>query len=80
MRLHILEKSSLKRPFLIGGTATGLCVSVWYLYRSVAGLTHPPDPIWTRLVNVALIMFVPVYIANLLRRVVELIMRKGGQD
>ncbi len=80
MRLHLAEKSSLKRPFIIGGAAVGALASVWYLYRNVARQAIPgyvPDPIWTRFVNVALIMFVAIYVANLLRRVVEFMLRKG---
>jgi hypothetical protein len=83
MRLHILEKSCLKRPFLIGGAIVGLVISGRYLYLSLARQGEAgfiPDPIWTRFVNVALIMFVTIYIANLLRRLVDLISRKGRQD
>jgi len=83
MRLHFLEKSPLKGPFLIGGALAGALVSGWYLYRNLAprGLSsNPPDPVWTRCVNVALILFSAIYIANLLRRVVELAMRKRDAE
>lgn len=83
MRLHILEKSSLKRPFIIGGAIIGLVFSGRYIFRSLARQGEAgfiPDPIWTRFVNFALIMFAAIYIANLLRRVVELMTRKGGRD
>jgi hypothetical protein len=83
MRLHILEKSSLKKPFLVGGAIVGLVISGSYLYRSLAHQGEAgfiPDPIWTRFVNVVLVMFVAIYIANLLRRLVELISHKGRQN
>ncbi len=79
MRLHLAEKSSLKRPFVIGGVVVGVLASAWYLYRNVALQAIPgrvPDPVWTRFVNVALIMFVAIYVANLLRRVVEFVFKK----
>ncbi len=82
MRLHLAEKSSLKLPFVIGGVVVGAVASAWYIYRNVARQTlgYVPDPIWTRFVNVALIMFVAIYVANLLRRVVEFVLRKGERS
>jgi hypothetical protein len=79
MRLHLAEKSSLKRPFILGGVVVGALASAWYLYRNVALQSIPgrvPDPVWSRFVNVALIMFVAIYVANLLRRVVEFMLTK----
>lgn len=69
--------SRLKRPFNIAGVAVGAAVSGWYLYANVApGGRRLPDPVWVRFVNVALIIFVAVYVANLLRRLAE---RSGGK-
>ncbi len=79
MRLHLAEKSSQKKPFIIGGAVVGTIGSGWYHYRNAAQ-TIPgriPDPVWTRFVNVALIMFVAIYVANLLRRVVECVLKRN---
>lgn len=74
------EISRLKRPFVAAGVAAGAVGSGWYLYRNIAGLTPVPDPLWTRFVNVALIMFSAVYLANLLRRFVEMATKgRGGK-
>ncbi len=80
MRLHLADKSSVKRPFIIGGTIIGVLGSIWYLYRNMAIPGIIPDPVWTRFVNVALIMFVAIYIANLLRRIVEFLFTKGDHS
>lgn len=83
MRLHLNDTSTLKMPFLAGGTIAGLLASAWYLYRNLARQPlpgHLPDPLWTRFVNVALILFAAIYLANLLRRVVEPALRKGKGD
>jgi hypothetical protein len=84
MRLHIKEQSRLKRPFIVGGVVLGVVASSWYLLRNQAVTTLArsavlPDPVWTRFVNVALIMFIAIYLANLLRRLVELLMKAKDQ-
>jgi hypothetical protein len=61
----------LRRPFVIAGAVAGALLSGWYLYDNFGRGTVVPDPVWTRFVNIALIMFVSIYLANLLRRVVE---------
>lgn len=53
------------------GALVGAFLSGWYLYRSFGGPTIGTDPVWTRFVNVALIMFVSIYLFNLLRRLAE---------
>lgn len=63
--------SKLRRPFVIAGALVGVFLSGWYLYNSFTRTGLVADPIWTRFVNVALIMFVSIYLANLVRRVVE---------
>lgn len=68
--------SKLRRPFVIGGAAIGAILSGWYLYNNFGRVTPVPDPIWTRFVNLAVIMFLCIYLANLLRVVVELILRR----
>ncbi|WP_136513666.1 hypothetical protein [Geomonas edaphica] len=68
--------SKLRRPFVAGGAIVGAVASGFYLYHSAARATVVADPIWTRFVNVALIMFVSIYLANLLRRGVERFIRK----
>jgi len=35
-----------------------------------------PQPVWTRFVNVALLMFSAIYLANLLRRLIERFMKR----
>lgn len=62
--------SKLRRRFVAGGALLGTALSAWYLARNArnGGI---PDPVWTRCVNVALILFVSIYLANLLRRLVE---------
>ncbi len=61
---------------MAGGAIVGAVASGFYLYHSAARATVVADPIWTRFVNVALIMFVSIYLANLLRRGVERFIRK----
>jgi len=63
--------SPLRRPFVAAGAVTGVVLSGYYLYRNAARATLVPDPVWTRFVNVALIVFCSIYLANLLRRLVE---------
>ena len=67
--------SKLRRPFVVAGAVAGVFLSGWYLYNNLGRGTIAADPIWTRFVNVALIMFVSIYLANLLRRVVEFLTR-----
>ncbi|MBJ6799357.1 hypothetical protein [Geomonas propionica] len=66
------QVSKLRRPFVVAGAVVGASLSGWYLYHNFgrSGVAAA-DPIWTRFVNVALIMFVSIYLANLLRRGVE---------
>jgi len=68
--------SKLRRPFVIAGAVVGALLTGWYLYDNFGRGTIAADPIWTRFVNVALIMFVCIYLANLLRRVLEFLTRK----
>jgi hypothetical protein len=83
MKLYRKEDSRLKRPFIAAGAVTGVLASGWYLYRSMRsetllGAATVPDPIWTRFVNVALILFACIYVANVMRRLVELMMKRKG--
>lgn len=68
--------SRLRRPFVIAGALVGASLSGWYLYNNFGRLNPVPDPVWTRFVNVALLMFLSIYVANLLRHLVELILRR----
>jgi hypothetical protein len=57
-------------------------MSAWYLYANQhrgmsLGSRGVPDPITVRFVNVALIMFVAIYCANLSRRIVDLIIKRA---
>ena len=81
MRLRMSGQSPLKRPFLLAGVAFGAMVSVRYLYVNhlrgkLPGSPGVPDPVWTQFVNVALILFVAIYCANLARRIVEFVIKK----
>lgn len=83
MKLYRKEDSRLKRPFIVAGAAAGALVSGWYLFRNtrsetLLGAATVPDPIWTRFVNVALIVFACIYAANLLRRLVEMTTKRKG--
>ncbi len=62
---------------MAAGAIVGAVGSGFYLYHSAARATVGGDPVWTRFVNVALIMFVSIYLANLLRRGVERFIGKG---
>lgn len=75
---HLQPKpvSKLRRPFVIAGAVVGALLCGWYLYVSSGRQSPVPDPVWTRFVNVALIMFVSIYAANLLRRVAEFFGRR----
>ena len=68
--------SKLRRPFVIVGAVVGALLSGWYLYNNFGRVTVIPDPIWTRFVNIALMMFSSIYVANLLRHLVELVLRE----
>jgi hypothetical protein len=68
--------STLRRPFVRFGAAVGAVLSCWYLYNNFGRVLLVPDPVWTKFVNVALIMFSFIYLANLLRNLVEFILRK----
>lgn len=70
------EISKLRRPFVIGGGIMGALLCGWYLYSNAGRQAPVPDPIWARFVNIALIMFVSIYAANLLRRVVEFFQKR----
>jgi hypothetical protein len=73
------KRSPLRRPFVAGGALLGVLLSAWYLFGNWGRATLIPDPIWTRFVNVALIMFVSIYLANLLRVAVEFLLRRKHQ-
>lgn len=68
--------SKLRRPFVVAGAIVGATASGWYLYNNFGRQTALPDPVWTRFVNVALVMFISIYAANLLRRVVEFFLKR----
>jgi hypothetical protein len=68
--------SPLRRPFVIAGALVGVLLCLWYLLGNFGRTTLVPDPIWARFVNVALIMFSSIYLANVLRRLVEFFQRR----
>jgi hypothetical protein len=68
--------SKLRRPFVIAGAVVGAALTGWYLYNNFGRVNPVPDPIWARFVNIALLMFSSIYVANLLRLLVELILKK----
>ena len=68
--------SPLRRPFVAAGAVVGAVLSAWYLVDNFGRVTRIPDPIWARFVNVALFMFSSIYLANLLRRLLELVLRR----
>lgn len=70
------RRSKLQRPFVIAGAIIGAALSGWYLAANFGRPTAVPDPIWVRFVNVALLMFSSIYLANLVRRLVDLTLRK----
>ena len=72
--------STLRRPFVRAGAVVGAVLSCWYLFENFGRVTLVPDPVWTKFVNVALIMFSSIYLANLLRNLVEYILRKTGHS
>ena len=78
MRLRMSDQSTLKMPFIAAGGVVGVLVSAWYLRRTLS--LAMPDPVWTRFVNVSLILFVSIYLANLLRRVVEAARGRGSGE
>lgn len=67
--------SRLRRPFVVAGAIIGVILSGWYLYNSFGIISPVPDPIWLKFVKVSLIMFSSIYLANLLRNVVEFLIR-----
>ena len=68
-------RTRLQRPFVIAGVLVGAAASGGYLYYTMARAPIP-QPVWTRFVNVALLMFSAIYLANLLRRIVERFMKR----
>jgi len=70
------QVSKLRRPFVVAGAVTGAALTGWYLYNNFGRVTAVPDPIWARFVNIALLMFSSIYLANLLRHLFEWILRK----
>jgi hypothetical protein len=75
---HSLKKpiSPLRRPFVVAGAVTGVILSLWYLCTNFGRVAVIPDPVWTRFVNVSLLMFCSIFLFNLLRRLVEFILKK----
>ena len=71
--------SKLRRPFVIAGAVIGALLCGWYLYVNSGRQAPVPDPVWTRFVNIALIMFASIYAANLLRRVAEFFLKRRRQ-
>ena len=76
MQTQQKKPSTLRRPFVIAGAVIGAVLCGWYLYNDFGRVTVVPDPIWAKFVNVALLMFTPIYLANLLRHLVELLLRR----
>ena len=72
------KRSTLRRPFVCAGAAVGAALTLWYLCNNFGRVLPVPDPLWTRFVNVALIMFSSIYLANLLRHLVEFLLRRTG--
>lgn len=68
--------SKLRRPFVIAGAVVGALLSGWYLYDNFGRVTLVPDPVWARFVNIAVLMFTSIYLANLLRHLVEWVLRR----
>jgi len=66
--------SKLRRPFVLAGALVGASLSCWYLFGNYGRTAATPDPVWVKFVNVALLMFCSIYLANLLRRLVELVL------
>jgi hypothetical protein len=70
------ESGKLRPYFIMGGLALGLVLSLWYLWlnyagRSITGTPTPPDPVWTRFVNVMLIIFAATFQGSLLGRLCD---------
>ncbi|HJV36822.1 hypothetical protein [Geomonas sp.] len=68
--------SKLRRPFVIAGAVIGAGVSAWYLYDNFGTVSVIPDPVWLKFVKVSLLMFCSIYLANLLRNIVEFVIGK----
>jgi hypothetical protein len=79
MEQQVKKISKLRRPFVGAGAAVGAALSLWYLLGNFGRATLVPDPVWTKFVNVALIMFSSIYLANLLRLLLELLLRKKSR-
>lgn len=77
--------SGLKNVAVRVGIGIGVIASACYLYvthgrREIQGSVFPPDPVWAQFVNVALIFFVAIYTATMLRKGLCLLLarRKRG--
>ena len=70
------KPSPLRRPFVLTGAVIGALLSLWYLGSNFGRVTPVPDPVWAKFVNVALLLFSSIYLANLLRHLVELVRRR----
>lgn len=68
--------SKLRRPFVIAGAVVGAVLSGWYLYDNFGIVSIMPDPVWLKFVKVSLVMFCSIYLANLLRNIVESVIGK----
>ncbi len=68
--------SKLRRPFVAAGAVAGAGISAWYLAANFGIRTIVPDPVWLKCVKVALIIFCSIYLANLLRNLVERVIGK----
>ncbi|HJV65443.1 MAG TPA: hypothetical protein VJ550_06920 [Geomonas sp.] len=68
--------SKLRRPFVIAGAVIGAGLSAWYVYDNFGILSIMPDPVWLKFVKVSLLMFCSIYLANLLRNMVESVIGK----
>lgn len=80
MEVQKKQVARLRRPFVSAGASVGAALTIWYLYNNFGRVLQVPDPVWTRFVNIALIMFASIYLANLLRHLVEFILRRMGQS
>lgn len=66
----------LRRPFVIGGAVVGAVLSIWYLANNFGKYTPIPDPVWVKFVNICVFMFSSIFAANLLRRLVERLLKR----
>ena len=84
MTTHQSGIAGARKYFLLAGLVTGLAVSSWYLYRNhlLATQLRPgvlPDPIWTRFVNVGLIMFAAFFQFSVIHKLVMLVSGRIGR-